>query len=158
MAQPRVRWLRVSCRTAGRSRTTWAGQRQAFDQDRRRLQYGILYRNWDLGTRDNTISLTRPARRPPAWAPPARTTPSPIINNLRQQLPERFPVLLGVVRQSAHRRGWHRLRHYIMKDTNLFFNDDWRITKRLTSELGLRWERYWRADRGERYSSRSSRT
>jgi hypothetical protein len=33
-------------------------------------------------------------------------------------------------------------RHYVTKDSSLFVNDDWKVSKRLTFNLGLRWERY----------------
>ncbi len=33
-------------------------------------------------------------------------------------------------------------RHYVMNDVNGFVNDDWKISPRLTLNLGLRWERF----------------
>src|SRR5205814_4019411 len=32
--------------------------------------------------------------------------------------------------------------HYVMNDVNGFVNDDWKVSRRLTLNLGLRWERF----------------
>ena len=107
------------------------------------MQYGILYRNWDLGTPGqyefaNTIG--------PTPSSVGALMSSNVIGNV-QNYPDSnfqndFPYYSELSINPQTGAGAVAYRHYIMKDTNVFVNDDWKISRRLTVNLGLRWERY----------------
>jgi hypothetical protein len=106
-------------------------------------QYGILYRNWDLGTPGyyefaNTTGPT-PAS---VGAVGANGAIANIQNYDDSNFQQDFPYYQEMSINPTTGAPANAYRHYIMKDANVFFNDDWKATKRLTLNLGLRWERY----------------
>jgi len=107
------------------------------------MQYGILYRNWDLGSPGyyefaNTTGPT-PAS---VGALLASNTIGNIGNYPDSNFQNDFPYYSELSINPSNGATATAYRHYIMKDSNIFFNDDWKASKRLTLNLGLRWERY----------------
>jgi hypothetical protein len=106
-------------------------------------QYGILYRNWDLGSPGqyefaNTVG--------PTAASVGAQLSANLIGNV-QNYPDSnfqndFPYYSELSINPATGAAGVAYRHYITKDTNVFVNDNWKISRRLTLNLGLRWERY----------------
>ena len=107
------------------------------------FQYGILYRNWDLGSPGyyefaNTLG--------PTPASVGSVLSNGLIGNIAVQnnsnFQNDFPYASELSINPQTGGSAVAYRHYIMKDINTFFNDSWKVSSRLTVNLGLRWERY----------------
>ena len=107
------------------------------------MQYGILYRNWDLGSPGYYEFSNTMGPRP---ADVGALLPNGDITNIQTQTDSNFvndfPYYSELSVDPRTGGAGNAYRHYIMKDTNVFVNDDWKLSRRLTVNLGLRWERY----------------
>ena len=121
---------------------TWTKGRHSFKFGGG-MQYGILYRNWDLGAPgyyefSNTVG--------PTPASVGALLPNGNITNINtptdSNFQHDFPYYSELSLNPQTGGPGVAYRHYIMKDTNFFVNDDFKVSKRLTLNLGLRWERY----------------
>ena len=107
------------------------------------FQYGLLYRNWDLGSPgyyefSNTIGPTPAAVGAAGPGGTITNIQNPPDSNFQND----FPYYSEVSIDPTTGGPGVAYRHYIMKDSNIFINDDWKLTPRLSLNLGLRWERY----------------
>jgi hypothetical protein len=113
-------------------------------------QYGILYRNWDLGLPgyyefgNTTGPLPQNAINGDGGK--GVLNPDGSIGNVNDSndsnFQHDFPYAQEIAINTHTGKQANAYRHYASKDANLFFNDEWKVSRRLTLNLGLRWERY----------------
>jgi hypothetical protein len=117
------------------------------------LQYGILYRNWDLGLPGyyefgELISVTGKCPNCSVITPASDGTlqPDGTVANLQDETHTNFagdyPYFQETSVDPATGAHANAYRHYMYTDNYTFAQDDWKITPRLTFNLGLRWDRY----------------
>ena len=121
-------------------------------------QYGILYRNWDLGlpgqyefgeliTVNADCSAGPCSPITPETDPNGSTRqPDGTIANLQDETQANFAGDYPYFQETSidPRTGAqaNAYRHYVYHDYYWFAQDDWKATPRLTINIGLRWDRY----------------
>ncbi len=106
-------------------------------------QYGQLYRNWDLGGPGyyefaNASGTALPRLNPDGTIGNAITG----INYGDSNFQNDYPYYQEIAVDPRTGAKADAYRHYIGQDANAFVNDDWKFSKTLTLNLGLRWEHF----------------
>jgi hypothetical protein len=103
--------------------------------------YGNLYRNWDAGGPGfYDFSNTTGGPIPTSAVGPAGTITN--VNYPDSNFQNDFPYFQGLAIDPSTGTKANAYRHYIGQDGNIYANDSWKITPRLTLNLGLRWEHF----------------